>query len=364
MTDGTGIELLHATDLTSLAASVDLNESLFVTAVSFEQRCTAAAQALSQQTKHVGYSLVLDYPTSAQPPGQDRQLRARHAAMLEESMSRAPIERAEVHPYAPHPFLVRLEELIAARNPPVVVIDVSCMTRPHVMALGTLLAKSPDRRRYIFSYTVPLNYQVPSTKRSLGWDDVIILPIGEAPLLRREGHARGILLPGHEPDRVSVALSTLEPAAGLILVGGTEGRPDFRATSEAGHEHIFRHLERLRMPADPPRSTVDGWRRVALDIYAFDEIAIEVRSEIVSADRDRAPLIVYPFGPKSLVLAVSLQLAAEYPGRAWAVYPVPTVYDVNYTFGSGETKWLTYTSPVHTSGLPLPGADRIGAPNQ
>ena len=315
-------------------------KSLFVCAISFEQRCVTAAQSAGGHG--VSDALILTYPTEAHPPDQDRQRRAQHREALLRALEAASIRESDVAAYATSPFASLLESEIATTRPEVVVVDVTCMTKAHTVALAAVSTQAGPSPDFIYAYTTPVNYQLPSAKRSLGWRDVIILPIGDAPRFRREGHARGILLAGHEADRVSVAFAALEPAAGLIVMSEARGRPDFHSVSEATHSHILRRLERLRMPGEGVEGrSLDGWTRTTVSLSKLEVLSGPIHEEVRRASETDAPLLLFPFGPKAVVLAASLQLAAEYRNASWCVYPVPTAYDVDYTFGASQTQWFS-----------------------
>jgi hypothetical protein len=156
-------------------------------------------------------------------------------------------------------------------------------------------------------------------------------PLSDTALLDNEVRSRGIIVEGHESDRLIVALSEVEPAGGVIVVANTSKRPDFRVISERNNRRIVRQLMSIR-PSD--------WKKEIVDTMDFRKMGLIVDKEVEIAKGHDAPVILYPFGPKPLIFSAAFQMCAEYPEGSWFVYPVPTAYDVNYSEGEGRSLWL------------------------
>ncbi|MCI0557635.1 MAG: hypothetical protein MN733_04010 [Nitrososphaera sp.] len=105
-------------------------------------------------------------------------------------------------------------------------IDISCMTRVHLIVIAQLLARRQlDPENTVFAYVSPQSYNVEAG--SVGWRDTILVRISGEPSMRREGHARGLVLAGHDGERLGLALSQLEPSSGLVVFATNARRPDF-----------------------------------------------------------------------------------------------------------------------------------------
>jgi len=314
--------------------------ALLVTAVSFEQRCVATARHLFGAGDLT--LLLVKYDTDVRPHSEDRALRKRHEDALVRLADGRPPLILDAPPYGMRAFIRELSRIIAETGIGSVVIDVTCLTKAHAVAVAAWAVRATADLDILFAYTSPDAYvtEWKESEHTRSWRDVLILPIGRAPRLRRDGYARGLLLAGYEGDRTSVALSVLEPAAGAILIADSPGRPDLRRLCERSHAALFDRLQRIRMPLDEADALTEGWVRTVAQVDDFAAIAAVVGDEVAAAARRSAPIMLYPFGPKSNVLAVALQLARDYSTASWCVYPIPMNYPVDYTRGAASTAWL------------------------
>lgn len=206
-----------------------------------------------------------------------------------------------------------------------------------MLALAAILAQGKHRFDWAVAYTAPENYGTlvntpSSTKKGAGWRDIIVAPLADTASLFNESHSRGIIMTGHEADRLIVGLAELEPSGGLIINTDTPHRPDLRYMSERLNRKIIRQLTRMR---------ASNWETKVIGMSDFSGLKKCISRELVLAQEYRAPIIFFPYGPKSLLFAIAMQLSSEYPSASWFVYPVPSSYDVNYTEGIESTIWLT-----------------------
>jgi hypothetical protein len=82
------------------------------------------------------------------------------------------------------------------------------------------------------------------------------------------------------------------------------------------------------------------WSRRILDMDDLNGLNNSVAQEVAAARKYSAPVILFPFGPKSLLFLTAFLLTAEYPDASWFVYPIPTSYDVDHSEGIERTVWL------------------------
>jgi hypothetical protein len=122
------------------------------------------------------------------------------------------------------------------------VYDISCVTKIHTLALAAELHASGDDVRWCLAYSLPEAYNLADLggKHDIGWQDIVVAPLAETAALFNEADGRGVIIPGHEGDRLVVALGELEPAGGVITVAETVGRPDLRALTERRNLKIMR----------------------------------------------------------------------------------------------------------------------------
>jgi hypothetical protein len=192
-----------------------------------------------------------------------------------------------------------------------------------------MVASWPADRRWAVAYTMPENY---GDLDGMGtWKDVIVAPLAEPAALLNEAHGRGVIIMGHEADRLSVALAELEPPAGAVVIANNPRRPDWRATAVRKNKSALARLE---------AATEGPWERADVNVSDPGALARLVADQVHRAREHKAPVVLFPFGPKALVFAAAVQLCTEYPEGSWFVYPVPSGYDVDYSEGVGQTLWL------------------------
>ena len=160
--------------------------------------------------------------------------------------------------------------------------------------------------------------------------------------MTREGHAIGIVLPGHDAERLAIALEELEPFSGIVVFANTPQRPDFLARSRETNKYVIDRLKtlslNLNLRESLPTTHNPRWSFETSDIFKSQTISRCVDDAIEMAYEFRAPLVLFPFGPKIHTLIVSIHIAHAKYVDSYAVYPVPTRFQVGYTEGIGETK--------------------------
>jgi hypothetical protein len=226
-----------------------------------------------------------------------------------------------------------VEETVWNSNADLVIFDITCLTKIHALALAASLAKPPRSVLSLLAYAVPDNYASlgDSPDHSPGWKDIIVAPLSESALLFNESSSRGIVIPGHEADRLIVALAEIEPVGGLIAVADTRRRPDLRYVTERRNQKIIRQLTRMR---------ASKWVKRVVRASDMNGMKFLVDHEIERARKHSAPVILFPYGPKPLIFVSAFELALEYPEASWFVYPIPLAYDTAYSEGVDETVWL------------------------
>jgi hypothetical protein len=300
-------------------------------ASSFEERAATSLVRLAAHER-IGRAVLLDYASDAWQIHESVQRRARVVSRIVEALPiDCPLDQPTIGPYGYYDFQAKADEYIAEEEGSFLVFDISCMTKLHAIALAEVLTRR-SIRDYGIAYTLPDNYGSFGSGRKMGWRRVIVAPLAESGRMHNEDRSRGVFLPGHEPERLIAALATFEPPGGIVLTAETTNRPDFRSVSERLHSRVFRTL------LDQHR-----WERVLVNQGDWRRAGELIRQQIALAAPWDAPVVLLPYGPKSLVLASALTIASRYPTGAWFAYPVPTFYDVNYSEGEGPTMWFHLT---------------------
>lgn len=325
---------------------------LLVAALSFEDRCLGALSSLVLNKEAVDVT-VLEYGTDATPGREAHSLRSANLTKLRALCKQAGIDirRISINPYAMGPLERLLRE--CGERYSEVLVDISCLTRPHVLAAAITLASASVTWRV--GYTSPQTYgDLNAPQGHGGWQDTLLLPLGPDPSLSREGVAIGVLLVGHEVARSGIALDELEPATGIAVSTYVDDRPDLYRRALAQHDALLTHLSALRMPGPEGKKVLPyfpngGWEREVIDLeHAVSDIA-RVSARVLDAAKVlNAPIVLYPFGPKVVVFCFGMLLSLSYPQASWAIYPVPRTHPLAYSDGTSKTHWFSGSELVRS----------------
>lgn len=308
----------------------------WVGAASFEERSVASLVDMSSKAATLSSIFIMNYTTTVQPAALAGRLRAANTRSIQQLGKRLHVDTAdeiEVAPYSFGAFHRLLEEVL--RKHSTVLIDVSCITKVHALAAAAVAVKAISHRIYI-AYTTPENYPgLAGSSTGVGWRDIIVAPFGSSARFFNESSGRGIVVAGHEADRLIVALAEIEPAGGTVVIGRSKTRPDLGEVSHRRNKSIVRQLTSMR--------TAD-WKTVSVNLTDFSAMSAIAAAEIERAKKYDAPVILFPFGPKPLIFAAACELAAVYGENSWFVYPVPASYDIDYSEGIGKVIWVQVAS--------------------
>jgi hypothetical protein len=303
----------------------------WVGAISFEDRCVSSLDALRREGARVSNVFALDYGKVSHLLGNGRQSRRERQMDMEYSSKRlmANWNLVPVDAYGYSSIKSAMKNVLERIGPSSpLIVDITCMTKIHVMAIASLAPSAPND--IIIAYTSPDNY-APQGREHAQWRDIIIAPIAGSASLFNETFSRGIIITGLDAGRLVVSLSEIEPSGGIVIYPHTPERPDFLSSNRSLNKRIVSQLtvnQRSR-----------SWSTAQMRLNDFESLKGRIQSEIVLARRQNAPVILFPCGPKALVFAVAVTLAEEYGDGSWFVYPIPSFYDPGYTEGAASTLW-------------------------
>jgi len=252
--------------------------------------------------------------------------------LLTENSVRPP----ECPPVAPYRFadIHRVIDHVREVTSPTtrIVFDITCLTKIHALALASALSQRPLGSRWVAAYTLPESYgHMTERTGSPHWRDVIIAPLQNVAEIGEEATSRGIVIPGHESDRLWAGLSECEPSAGSVIWGTSNGRPDIGEKSRRLNKPVLDWLK---------GRTPGPWADSTVEIFSSSPLRLAIEQEARKAASTKAPVFLLAFGPKPLVFASGFYLSTIYPSGGWFVYPKPTTYDANYSTGSGRTTFF------------------------
>jgi len=314
-------------------------------ALSFEDRCTATVSNALVANHPPEVVIMLDYASRATPGVEAADRRNANwqtiSALAHEVGVRC--ERFVINPYS----MTDLLDLLAIhiRHDDQLLADITCMTRPHVLALAHALSRDHFTQEWSVAYTRPLSYgDLNAPSASGGWTDTLWLPMGENPILRNQGLALGVFAAGHQADRAGIALREIEPAAGVAMYFRRGNRPDLHRVALARNQQTFEYLSHLRMPGKRGKRVQEflpnlGWEILGVDVDNFEQPLAAIVGRIIAASVALdSPIILYPFGPKSVIFYVAWLLASDRSDHTWAIYPVSRTHALNYSDGILSTE--------------------------
>jgi hypothetical protein len=319
-----------------LRAVKSAKRSVWIGALSFEERCTGSLLKLRGIDAHLTDGIIVDYETSIVPHPDGETRRARNKSQLMEladGLIQNPIRVERLSPYAFDDVRHLLQKACTPQQYDLMILDISCVTKIHTMAFGAFLALETDRGA-IVTYAIPENYGFLDEKLEArpAWSDVILAPFSEGASLFYEANGRGIIIPGHEAHRLIVAIGEIEPAGGRILISEHPGRPDLKHLMLRRNQRLLQQLSRMRSRR---------WERRSVVVLDPSTVERELRDLVEEVQQRQAPILLFPFGPKSVVFTCAVWLSARYPDASWFVYPIPASYDVNYSFGIQQVIWFS-----------------------
>src|SRR3954462_14241379 len=310
--------------------------ALWCGALSFEDRCKASLNSLQPARLSASRGILVDYHTAISPSTQAEERRTFNWMEIEtlgHSIFRNGIEKLKCSAYLFQEFQDLLAREIESLNPDCVILDITCLTKVHALAGAAFFATTEKTFDVFLAYSIPENYGFVSNAigEPAAWRDILIAPLADTAMLFNEASGRGIIMPGHEADRLIIALGEIEPAAGVIVIAEAKRRPDLRQVTEGKNGKTIKQLSRVRG---------GRWKKSVVGLADFDGLSAIIEEEVLLAQAHEAPVIIFPYGPKSLLFAAAWQLTKDCPDASWFVYPIPVAYDADYSSGVEETLWM------------------------
>jgi hypothetical protein len=308
----------------------------WIGALSLGRRSVRTIQVLSEAKCAVRRATLLRYPAKLDLRGPSKGKWDSNLSAFLDAIAhggQADLQEHSISPYAASELAdaLRAEALLAKDNSGQLVVDLTGFTKFHTGVMAAEAAVQRLEGVLTLGYTIPENYTGFSDRErsSAGFSQTLIVPVVDGAKLIHESRARGIILPGHEGQRLLVALGEIDPVGGTIIHAVTPDRPDF--------EQVTRHRNRLAY-ADFDRA--GSWIDKSVELRRVRAVSNLVKAEINRARSARAPLLIYPFGPKPLIFATVFTAARLYPAGSWMVYPLPTTKFAAHTEGVSSTYWL------------------------
>src|SRR5437660_12291123 len=127
--------------------------------LSFEERCSGSLREFASKQLKVDRGFLLDYASDGGSAEEERRRSYNREVVLHigEDTVRKEIENVPIRAYSFDALRRSLQRAIKA-GVDAFVLDVTCMTKLHVMALAAAVAEWPKDIPWVVAYTVPENY--------------------------------------------------------------------------------------------------------------------------------------------------------------------------------------------------------------
>jgi hypothetical protein len=185
--------------------SSGLTPAVWVGALSFEQRCLGSLRAMASFGVALSTAMVIDYPTEVSPVGVATKKRKAHWKEMKQKLAAMTtsddgVSSAKIHPYRLGAFRGLLQRLLCREvfGPSArCIIDITCLTKAHTLALASWLVDTRGSRPdVIVAYTRPEQYGTPAKhlSRSGRWLDTVLAPFELSPQLFLERRTASFFL--------------------------------------------------------------------------------------------------------------------------------------------------------------------------
>lgn len=305
--------------------------------MSFEDRCVTCLEFL-QSRNQVARGFLLEYGTVVRPVKSARDKRAQHENHIVDLFNKGRVqwERHSLFPYRMAEmfhYLSEVEDKCKSEGLSRLVIDMTCMTKIHTVALSEwLVEREPPRDIQIsLAATPPRQYgwQQAYLGRTNEYREVIFAPVGPAlaDVTQKDWQpvVDVIALAGHEGARLRLAMSVLEVAMGLGVIA------DSTSASDAS---VISRLENADFLSDARANRNGVWDLLEVGRTRVEDIDRVVCDFMKRGKSDR--LVIVPLGPKPLIVQSFVSALTSRVRSVWVSYPVPQGYSVGYSIGSDE----------------------------
>ena len=325
--------------LMSLALAPPPEPYVWVGAVSFEDRCLRGAQLVCSGEHPPAKGLLVDYSTVVRPIRAAQQKRKeKRRVLLETFRSRGlPTESPTLFPYrmsSATTFFERLATEAINDGLGAIMIDVSCLTKIHAVALADwLVERAPAFPLHVYiQSTVPQQYGWQQTQHLArgGYRDVVFAPVGPTRIADEERmtpEVDVVALIGHEGLRLTLALSVIDVARGIAVIS--------RSTDVADAD-LISEVENAKFLEDSGEGRIGMWDIIRMDLESLGSLHRRVTDFLRMAECDR--VVIMPFGPKLAIIQATMSALVPEGPAVWVSYPVPQSYSLGYSIGTGLTK--------------------------
>jgi hypothetical protein len=195
----------------------------------------------------------IEYPSSVLQAHEDHRRREKSRARFDAYTSSNTYTIGDrnriIDPYSFFDYQTYLHKLLSSLPlGTLCILDISCMTKLHTMALAATIVEYSEPLNWIGAYSTPANYNVAPRRYATGWQDTVLAPLIDEAAFHNESDtgSRGLILVGGDSGRLALSLNELEPSGGVVLTCNTPGRPDLYLNAAKQNKRLINHLVQLR----------------------------------------------------------------------------------------------------------------------
>jgi hypothetical protein len=312
----------------------------WIGAVSFESRCVGSLSSLVKGGFRIAKAIAFDYPTKLSPKNSGEQRRAANRSRFEKLLGSS-VEFQPINPYRYAEFIgemYRVTEQIdrdfSSNTTLDIIIDITCLTKVHALALAYWFTNRRDNRSIVFAYSQPQYYGNPS-KNIWGkgrWHGTTLMRL-DLDSTDAFHSTNAIILLGHEGDRLRLALNEIEPSNALIIKTlPRDPTSELFKVTDVQNSWLF-----LEMKEGVRRF----FRKEGVPSRDLSRLLTLVGDYCQRSLKQNARIVLCPFGPKPFVFASGYQCLMKYKRNSWLSYPRPLSYDQDYSEGYSHTLWFS-----------------------
>ena len=319
----------------------DFENIFWIGALSFEDRCMGSINSLLKNNLVIKKAFILDYLNVLLIPKESEENRSQNKRMML-ILIKNQFQLLGIHPYRYSEFFGMLEktyeDISRSNNRCVIVIDFSCLTKIHTVALAYWICKQKLSIPIVLAYSQPEFYGNPYKniwgKGKLTRTLHIRLDLNST---KTYSSTNVIAILGHEGDRLRLAINEANPDDGLVIKVLPKKIPSKLSTvTDIQNSWLYQEIH-------------DGIRDFKIKKLEYDNISelIKLITNYCKAAKDiNSRIVLCPFGPKPFIYYTAFAILSTYPELAWLFYPVPASYDPDYSKGFDKTLWFPSSPSV------------------
>lgn len=347
---GNGLERLVSQQRRDVRENLELVESrapsrdesvTWLGVISHEDRWCGSLEVMLDTGIRAERLVAFEYPIAVRPQreaaGRLASARQQLTSMAESLADSAPVGKPIVHPLTINPYdlgalrALLQEACVAAEG--TVVVDITCLTRAHTLALASWAVYADAHTRIYFAYTEPLHSGAGHhSSGTAGWPHTVFSPLQLDPYAYDAStECDGVVLLGHEGRRLDLALHQLTPSRALVLSWEARTQPEAYVVARTSNARFLTKVASGQLGLG---SNVEEVR------YADIRTIQKLVKTFCSTRQPASRLVLYPFGPKLAIMAAAISAVVCADNAVWYMYPVRSWSRVDYTRGIGSTRWL------------------------